>query len=319
MVYYVLRRLALAVPVLLLASLLVFAVIRLIPGDVVTMRLGESGETPEAAEMRRVLGLDKPLWAQYFIWLANVVRGELGLSLWTGNPVTHEVLLALPITAELALLAMGIALVVAVPTGLLSAVARESPVDYLVRLVSVAGLAIPPFWLGTMFLMLPAVLAGWAPSSRYVSPTEDLGENLKQFLLPALALGYYYAAFLMRMVRSQTLEVLGQDYVRVARAKGLSQTQVVVRHVLRNALIPTITLAGAQLGVLVGGVVVIEQIFSLPGLGRLTLWAISVRDYPQLQANVLLTAGFVIVINLAVDIAYAWLDPRIRLESGPWR
>ncbi len=316
MVRYILRRLALAVPVLFLASLMVFTIIRLIPGDVVTMRLGESGETPEAAEMRRVLGLDKPLWAQYFIWLANAVRGDLGLSLWTANPVTHEILLALPITVELALLAMGIALVVAIPTGVLSAVARETPLDYLVRLVSVAGLAIPPFWLGTMFLMLPAVLAGWAPSSRYISPAEDLGENLKQFTLPALALGYYYAAFSMRMVRSQTLEVLRQDYVRVARAKGLSETQVVLRHVLRNALIPTITLAGAQLGVLVGGVVIIEQIFSLPGLGRLTLWAISVRDYPQLQANVLLTALFVITINLVVDIAYAWLDPRIRLGSG---
>lgn len=312
---YILRRLALAVPVLILASLMVFTIIRLIPGDVVTMRLGESGETPEAAEMRRVMGLDRPIWAQYFIWLGNVVRGDLGLSLWTGKPVTDEVLLALPITAELALLAIIIALAVGIPSGLLSAVTRESPADYAVRLVSVAGLAIPPFWLGTMFLMLPAVLAGWAPSSRYISPAEDLAENLKQFILPALALGYYYAAFSMRMVRSQTLEVLRQDYVRVARAKGLSEPQVVVRHVLKNALIPTITLAGAQLGVLVGGVVIIEQIFSLPGLGRLTLWAISVRDYPQLQANVLLTSAFVIVINLVVDIVYAWLDPRIRLGT----
>ncbi len=312
---YALRRLALAVPVLVLASLMVFTIIRLIPGDVVTMRLGESGETPEAAEMRRVLGLDRPIWAQYFIWVGNVVRGDLGLSLWTGKPVTDEILLALPITAELALLAITIALAIGIPSGLLSAVTRESPVDYAVRLVSVAGLAIPPFWLGTMFLMLPAVLAGWAPSSRYISPTEDLAENLKQFILPALALGYYYAAFSMRMVRSQTLEVLRQDYVRVARAKGLSEPQVVARHVLKNALIPTITLAGAQLGVLVGGVVVIEQIFSLPGLGRLTLWAISVRDYPQLQANVLLTSAFVIVINLVVDIVYAWLDPRIRLGT----
>jgi peptide/nickel transport system permease protein len=312
---YLLRRVVLAVPVLLLASLMVFAIIRLIPGDVVTMRLGESGETPEAAEMRRVLGLDRPLWAQYFVWLGNVIRGDLGLSLWTGKPVTQEILLALPITAELALLAIVIALAIGIPAGLLSAVTRESPVDYAVRLVSVAGLAIPPFWLGTMFLMLPAVLAGWAPSSRYVNPAEDPVENLKQFILPALALGYYYAAFSMRMVRSQTLEVLRQDYVRVARAKGLSEAQVVVKHVVKNALIPTITLAGAQLGVLIGGVVVIEQIFSLPGLGRLTLWAISVRDYPQLQANVLLTAVFVIVINLLVDSVYAWLDPRIRLGS----
>lgn len=312
---YIVSRLALAVPVLILASLMVFTIIRLIPGDVVTMRLGESGETPEAAEMRRVLGLDRPVWAQYFVWLGNVGRGDLGLSLWTGKPVAEEILLALPVTAELALLAIVIALAISVPTGLLSAVVRESPLDYVVRLVSVAGLAIPPSWLGTMFLMLPAVLAGWAPSSRYISPAEDLTENLKQFILPALALGYYYAAFSMRMVRSQTLEVLRQDYVRVARAKGLSEPQVVVKHVLKNALIPTITLAGAQLGVLIGGVVVIEQIFSLPGLGRLTLWAISVRDYPQLQANVLLTSVFVIVINLAVDIIYAWLDPRIRLGS----
>jgi peptide/nickel transport system permease protein len=303
---------ALTVPVLLLVSLLVFVIIRVIPGDVVTLKMQEGGESAEASAMRRQLGLDQPLPVQYVIWLGNAVQGNFGISLWTGRPVTHEIVAALPITLELALLAIVIAVTIAVPAGLFSAVLRDHPLDHVVRLSSVAGLAIPPFWLATLMIMLPAIFLGWAPPVGYVSPLADPATNLQQFILPALALGYFYSALSMRLTRSQALEVLRQDYVRTARAKGLLEQMVVVRHVLRNTLLPVITLAGAQLGVLLGGVVIIEQIFSLPGMGRLTLWAISVRDYPQLQANVLLIATTTVLLNLLVDLTYAWLDPRVR-------
>ncbi|HEX8968743.1 MAG TPA: ABC transporter permease [Chloroflexota bacterium] len=309
---YVVRRMGLAVPVLLLVSVLVFTIIRIIPGDVVTMKMAEGGEGADAAAMRHQLGLDQPLPVQYIMWLGQAVRGDLGNSLWTRRPVTQEIATALPISLELAILAMVIAIAIAIPAGLVSAVASGTPADHLVRLVSVAGLAIPPFWLGTLFIMLPAVFIGWAPPAGYSAPWEDLSTNLQQFILPALALGYFYSALSMRLTRSQALDVLRQDYVRTARAKGLADQMVVVRHVLKNTLMPVITLAGAQLGVLLGGVVIIEQIFSLPGMGRLTLWAISVRDYPQLQANVLLIAATTVFLNLFVDLAYAWLDPRVR-------
>ena len=309
---YILRRLALAVPVLFLVSVIVFAMIRIIPGDVVTMRLVEGGETPEAEAMRRQLGLDRPLPLQYVIWVGNLLRGDLGVSLWTGHPVVQEIAQSLPITLELALLSIVIAIAIAIPAGLISAVAQDTPVDWVVRLVSVAGLAIPPFWLGTLLIMLPAIFVGWAPPAGYVSFLEDPTTNIQQFIFPALSLGYFYAALSMRLTRSQALEVLRQDYVRTARAKGLADRAVLATHVLKNTLMPVITLAGTQLGILLGGVVIIEQIFSLPGMGRLTLWAISVRDYPQLQANVLLIATTTVVLNLLVDIAYAWFDPRIR-------
>ena len=308
---YILRRLALAVPVLFLVSVIVFAMIRIIPGDVVTMRLVEGGETPEAQAMRRQLGLDQPLPVQYLFWVANLLRGDLGVSLWTGYPVVQEIAQSLPITLELALLSIVIAIAIAIPAGLISAVAQDTPVDWVVRLVSVAGLAIPPFWLGTLLIMLPAIFVGWAPPAGYVSFLEDPATNIQQFIFPALSLGYFYAALSMRLTRSQALEVLRQDYVRTARAKGLADRAVLATHVLKNTLMPVITLAGTQLGVLLGGVVIIEQIFSLPGMGRLTLWAISVRDYPQLQANVLLVAATTVILNLLVDLTYAWLDPRV--------
>lgn len=310
---YVLQRLALAVPALLLVSVIVFVIMRIIPGDVVTLKLFESGETPEAHEMRRALGLDQPLPVQYLYWIGSVLQGNLGVSLWTGKPVVAEIGQALPISLELALLSFVFALAIALPAGLVSAAFRDTPIDYAVRLFSVAGLAIPPFWLGTLMIMLPAIMLRWSPPAGYVSLFEDPWTNLQQFIFPAISLGYFYSALSMRLMRSQALEVLRQDYVRTAEAKGLARPLVLARHVLKNALLPVITLAGAQLGLLLGGVVIIEQIFSLPGMGRLTLWALSVRDYPQLQANVLLIAVTTVVLNLIVDLTYAWFDPRIRM------
>ena len=303
-------------PAVVLVSVFVFVLIRAIPGDTVTLMLADSKDDGEAQQLREKLGLDKPLVIQYGIWARDALRGDLGRSLWTKTPVTEEIARALPVTVELSILAMLIAILLAVPAGLLSAVAQNHLADYVVRSVSIAGLSIPAFWLGTLYIMLPAIWFRWSPPTDYVAFVEDPVANLKQFILPALAVGYYLSAVTMRMLRSQTLEVLRQDFIRTARAKGLDDHAVLTRHALRNALIPAISVIGTQTGVLLGGVVIIEQIFLLPGLGRLTLWAIQVRDYPQLQANILVVVLLTMLVNLLTDLSYGWLDPRIRLSGA---
>jgi peptide/nickel transport system permease protein len=314
---YLARRVLLMVPTAVFVSVLVFGIVRAIPGDVVTLMLADSKDTTEADELRARLGLDRPLTVQYWIWLQNALRGDLGRSLWTKNAVTEEIGRALPVTVELAALAMLIATVLAIPMGLVSAVARNRLPDYAVRIVSIVGLSIPAFWLGTLYIMLPAIWFRWTPSTRYVPFVVDPVQNLQQFILPALSVGYYLSAITMRMVRSQTLDVLRQDYIRTAHAKGLTHRTVIVRHALSNALIPAVSVIGGQTGVLLGGVVIIEQIFALPGLGRLTLWAIQVRDYPQLQANILTVALMTMLVNLLTDLWYGWLDPRLKLARAP--
>ena len=311
---YLVSRVAVMLPAVVLVSVFVFVLIRAIPGDTVTLMLADSKDDNEAQQLREKLGLDKPLAVQYGIWARNALRGDLGRSLWTKNPVTEEIGRALPVTVELSILAMLIAILLAVPAGLLSAFAQNRLADYLVRSVSIAGLSIPAFWLGTLYIMLPAIWFRWTPPTDYVPFLEDPVANLKQFILPALAVGYYLSAVTMRMLRSQTLEVLRQDFIRTARAKGLEERAVMTRHALRNALIPAISVIGTQTGVLLGGVVIIEQIFLLPGLGRLTLWAIQVRDYPQLQANLLMVVLMTMLVNLVTDLSYGWLDPRIRFQ-----
>lgn len=313
---YLLRRVLLMLPTALLVSMFVFVLIRAIPGDVVTVMLADSKDDSEAHELRARLGLDRPLFVQYGIWLENALRGDLGRSLWTKNAVIEEIGRALPVTVELAVLAMVIATALAIPAGLLSAVLRNHLPDYVVRIVSIIGLSIPAFWLGTLYIMLPAIWFRWMPPTEYVPFIRDPVSNLGQFILPALSIGYYLSAITMRMVRSQTLEVLRQDFIRTAHAKGLTGRAVILRHTLRNALIPAISVIGAQTGVLLGGVVIIEQIFVLPGLGRLTLWAIQVRDYPQLQANILVMALMTMLVNLLTDLCYGWLDPRVKLAKA---
>jgi peptide/nickel transport system permease protein len=313
---YLLRRVLLILPTAVLVSVFVFVLIRAIPGDVVTVMLADSKDANEAQELRSRLGLDRPLAVQYGIWLQNALRGDLGRSLWTKNEVIEEIGRALPVTVELAVLAMLIATLFAIPAGLVSAVAQNHLPDYVVRIVSIVGLSIPAFWLGTLYIMLPAIWFRWMPPTEYVPLLQDPVGNLRQFILPALSIGYYLSAITMRMVRSQTLDVLRQDFIRTARAKGLTNRAVIVRHTLRNALIPAISVIGAQTGVLLGGVVIIEQIFVLPGLGRLTLWAIQVRDYPQLQANILVIALMTMLVNLVTDLCYGWLDPRVKLAGA---
>jgi peptide/nickel transport system permease protein len=313
MVRYLARRLVLLVPVLFGVSVLVFVLIRLIPGDVVDVLLGTEAVNPEIREeIRALFGLDAPMYVQYGRWLGGVVRGDFGVSLRTGQPITTAIGRNLPVTIELALLSVLLSSSVAIPLGILSALKRSSATDLITRLTGLIGLSFPSFWLATMLLLISSLYFRWLPPPIFVSLRENPSQNLAQMALPTISLAAGLSAIVMRMTRSAMLEVLRRDYVRTARAKGLPERAVVVRHALKNALIPVITVIGVQAGYLLGGAVVIEQIFSLPGLGWLLLNGVYQRDYPMIQATVLLLALFFVLTNLLVDLAYALLDPRIR-------
>ncbi len=309
--YLVARAFAL-VPVLVGILAAVFLLIRLIPGDAVQLFLGTQVEmTPEQmTELRRFFGVDKPIWAQFLDYGGRILRGEFGVSLRTARPVLPDILARLPVSAELATLSLVIAVALALPLGIASAVTRNSTFDVLTRIGGLLGLSIPNFWLGAMLILFFSryfhVSVG-----RYVPLTQDPLATLRSLALPALALGAAIAAILMRYVRSALLEVLGQEYIRTAHGKGLRRVAVMVRHALPNALIPVITVIGFQLAYLLGGTVVIEEIFALPGMGRLALQAIFQRDYPVVQGVVLVVALLFVLTNLLVDVLYAWLDPRI--------
>jgi peptide/nickel transport system permease protein len=311
---YVLRRLLLAVPVLVLSSLIVFGLMRVMPGDALTVLMGESGNVgeKELAKLRRDLGLDRPYHEQYAIWLWQMVTLNPGDSIFTSEPIPVSLRKAIPVTLELAALAMIIGIVIAVPVGVLSATRQDSPSDYVGRVVAVSGLSLPDFWLATLVITFAAIWFQWIPPIGYVSLWESPWRNLQQFLLPAAVLGFRLSAATMRMTRSTVLEVLREDYVRTAWAKGLGGRIVVYKHALKNALIPVVTIVGGQLGVLLAGTVVVETIFALPGMGRLTVEAILFRDYPVVQTNVMLVAATLVTLNLVVDLTYAYLDPRIR-------
>jgi peptide/nickel transport system permease protein len=304
----------LAVPVLLLSSLIVFGLMRVMPGDALTLLMGESGNISERdlAKVRKQLRLDLPYHEQYALWLWQMVSFSPGDSLFTGEPITTSLKKAVPVTIELAALAMVLGIVIAVPIGVISATRQDSTADYAGRVVAVSGLSIPDFWLGTLVITFAALWFHWIPPVGYTSLWVDPWRNLQQFLLPAAVLGFRLAAATMRMTRSTVLEVLREDYVRTAWAKGLAGRIVVYKHALKNALIPVVTIIGGQLGVLLAGTVVVETIFALPGMGRLTVEAILYRDYPVVQTNVMLVAGTLVTLNLLVDLSYAWLDPRIR-------
>jgi peptide/nickel transport system permease protein len=311
---YVLRRLLLALPVLLLSSLIVFGLMRVMPGDALTLLMGESGNVgeKELAKLRRDLGLDRPYHEQYAIWLWQMISLNPGHSIFTNEPIPVSLRKAIPVTLELAALAMLIGLVIAVPVGVLSATRQDSTSDYVGRVVAVSGLSLPDFWLATLVITFAAIWFQWIPPIGYVSIWESPWKNLQQFLLPAAVLGFRLSAATMRMTRSTVLEVLREDYVRTAWAKGLGGRIVVYKHALKNALIPVVTIVGGQLGVLLAGTVVVETIFALPGMGRLTVEAILFRDYPVVQTNVMLVAATLVTLNLVVDLTYAYLDPRIR-------
>jgi len=264
------------------------------------------------AELRAEYGLDKPIYIQYVNWVAQVVQGNFGMSLRNNEPVLGTIFRRLPLTAELAVLSVVLSALVAVPLGVISAVKRNSATDFVVRLIAMLGLSIPNFWLAAMLLLVTGVVFHWQPGLLLVPPWVDPWSNLQQMAMPVIALSLALMAIVMRMTRSSLLEVLRQEYIQTARAKGLVTSTIMIRHALKNAFIPVVTVLGVQVGALLGGTVVIEVIFGLPGVGRLVIDAISARDYPMLQGTVLFIATIFALVNLLVDVAYAYLDPRIR-------
>ncbi|MGH2560141.1 MAG: ABC transporter permease [Thermomicrobiales bacterium] len=311
---YILRRLILLVPTIFGISVLVFALMRFLPGDVVDGLMGAEGSfTPEQREtLVRLLGLDRPLHRQYLEWLGALIRLDLGSSFRSSEPVLTLIVQRVGVTVELALLSILFSTAIAVPLGILAAVRRNGVIAWVAQVVGLLGLSLPSFWLALLLLLVASLQFQWYPSLLWMSPFEDPVANLEQMLLPVLSLSGALIAVVMRMTRSAMLEVLGQDYVRTARAKGLRERVVIYRHGFRNALIPIITVIGLQLGHLLGGTVVIEQIFGLPGIGWLILNGINQRDYPVVQGGVLFVALSFVLINILVDVLYAASDPRIR-------
>ncbi|MEV0943343.1 ABC transporter permease [Micromonospora wenchangensis] len=311
---FVLRRLLQSVVVLLGVTLVVFLLLQLVPGDPVRVSLGTRFDQQTYDALRERSGLDRPLVVQYLSYVGNALTGDLGVSFRSGQPVTTIVLERLPATLSLAVTAVLLALLVAFPLGVLSAVRSGSLVDHAARVFSQFGVSVPDFWMGIMGILLFAGVLGWLPPSGYVALTDDPVGWASHVALPAAAVGLVTASILTRFIRSSVLEVLAEDYVRTAEAKGLRPRVVVVRHVLRNALIPVVTVVGVQLASLVGGVIVIEVLFAWPGIGRLTYDAVQTRDYPVLQGAVLFVATLFLLMNLLVDVLYARLDPRITLR-----
>ncbi len=312
---YIARRMLLAIPTFILASSLVFGMIRLMPGDVLFTLLQESMVNTPLAEIEKVkaeFGFDKPVPIQYAVFLTGVVRGDLGVSLRDKQPVIQKILSRLPITVELAVLAFTWSLIFAIPIGVISAIRQDTLMDYLFRGLAIAGISLPSFWLGTLAVVLPAIWFRWIPPLAYTPITVDPIANLTMFLLPSLILGILLGGTVMRITRTMMLEVMRQDYIRTAMAKGLRERVVIYRHALKNALIPVVTVLGLQIAFTVGGTVVIESIFSLPGMGRLFLEALTFRDYPVIQGINVVVVLWVIIVNLLVDISYGYLDPRIR-------
>lgn len=315
---YIAQRILWSIPTLILISIAIFGMIRIIPGDAITAQFTSQGNisAEEIEKARRELGLEDPIVEQYIDWVSGAVTGDFGDSLVTRSSVTDRIKDSMPISIEIALIGIIISVIVSLPIGVLSAVKAGTGLDYAGRLVALTGLAVPSFWLGILLLVLPSVWFGYLPPLRYIPFSESPFENLKQFILPGFAVGFVSAATLMRMTRSSMLEVIRADHVRTARAKGLTERVVILRHALKLAMIPVITILGAQIANLITGTVVIEQVFGLPGSGRLLIQAINQRDYPLIQAMVMFIAVTVLLANLLVDISYAWLDPRIRFGGG---
>jgi peptide/nickel transport system permease protein len=318
---YIVTRLLLAIPTLAGAAALVFILMRLIPGDVCVIRLGSGGAHVDQGALqlcRSQLGLDQPMFMQFLLFLKDYAVFDFGISMWSGNPVWYEILIRLPISFEVAILATVIAILIAIPLGTLSALRENSGLDHVVRVVAIAGIATPSFWLGIMSLILvlnvSSAITGtpWLPPIDYVPLWQDPLYNLSIVLLPAITVGYRYSAVTMRLTRSAMLEVMREDYIRTARAKGLLEQIVVNRHALKNALLPVVTLIGIEFAFLIGGLVVTEQVFNLNGIGRLLVQAVQNQDNVLAHALVMLIVLVFVVVNLVVDVLYAWLDPRIR-------
>jgi peptide/nickel transport system permease protein len=316
MARYILKRLLAIIPTFLGVAVLIFLLLRVVPGDVVEARyMGEGGQFQSQDQMqieRKKLGLDQPLWKQFAAWMSGLARLDFGLSMWTGAPITEEIKLRFALSLQLALMATLVATLLAIPLGILAAVKQDTWIDYAVRVFSIAGLAMPSFWLGILLILVLLVVFHWLPPMVFTPLWVDPWANLQQLIWPALAVGYRYSAVSTRMMRSAMLEVLREDYIRTARAKGLWLKLILSRHALKNAMLPVLTIISLEFAFLLGGLVVTEQVFNLNGLGMLFVESIARRDYTLTQALVMLVATFFLVVNFLVDIAYAWLDPRIR-------
>ncbi len=314
---YILRRFLLMVPTLLGVAVLVFLLLRVAPGDVVELKHGGAGAfvSKEAMDKERAqLGLDKPLWRQFGDWMWGIARFDFGTSMWTGRPITHEIAIRLQLSLQLAIMATLVAVLLSIPLGTIAALRQDTWVDYVVRVFSIAGLAMPSFWLGILMILGMLIFFRWLPPMFFTPIWVDPWANLSQLVWPALAVGYRYSAVATRMTRSAVLEVLREDYIRTARAKGLWEKLILTRHALKNAMLPVVTVIGLEFAFLIGGLVVTEQVFNLNGIGMLFVEAVTRRDYTMTQALVLLVSFTFIVVNFVMDIVYAWLDPRIRYQ-----
>jgi peptide/nickel transport system permease protein len=316
MLHYIFKRLLLMIPTLFGVAVLIFLLLRVIPGDVVEARYMTQGSQFQSQDLmnleRKKLGLDQPVWKQFTSWMSGVLRLDFGLSMWTGAPITEEIKLRFALSLQLAIMATLIATLLAIPLGIIAAINQNTWIDYAVRVFSIAGLAMPSFWLGILMILAMLIIFKWLPPMVFTPFWVNPWDNLAQLIWPALAVGYRYSAVATRMMRSAMLEVLREDYIRTARAKGLWLRLILSRHAMKNAMLPVITVVGLEFAFLLGGLVVTEQVFNLNGLGLLFVEAISHRDYTLTQALVLIVASVFIFVNFATDIAYAWLDPRIR-------
>jgi len=317
MAKYIVKRLLLMIPTLLGVAVLIFFLMRVVPGDIVEMRFaGESAfaQKENLDKERARLGLDQPLWRQFLTWMVGIVRLDFGTSMWTGSPIIEEIKLRAALSFQLAVMATIIAVVLAIPLGVVAALKQDTWVDYAVRIFSIAGLATPSFWLGIVFILLLLIVFKWLPPMVYTPFWVNPWQNMLQLIWPALAVGYRYSAVATRMTRSAMLEVLREDYIRTARAKGLWLKLILSRHALKNAMLPVLTVIALEFAFLMGGLVVTEQVFNLNGLGMLFVESVARRDYTLTQALVMLVAFVFIFVNFAVDLMYAWLDPRIRFR-----
>ncbi|MGQ4808230.1 Dipeptide transport system permease protein DppB [Candidatus Entotheonellaceae bacterium PAL068K] len=312
---YITKRVLLMIPTLIGAAVLVFLLMSIVPGDIALLIVGgdQGGEIDpeELAKLRAQLGLDRPWYIQLASWFWGVLRFDFGKSLWTGEPVLSELWIRLPLTLEVAIAATLVSTIIALPLGTLAAIRQDSWIDYVIRVISIGGLAIPSFWTGILIILFLVIYFEWAPPLEFVSITEDPWENFKQLVWPIVSVGYRNAAVTTRMTRSTVLEVVREDYIRTAWAKGLQERVVVVKHTLKNALLPVVTIIGAEIAFLIGGLVVTETVFTLNGVGSFLVDAIQHRDIPVVQTVVLLTALTFVCVNLVVDLIYGWLDPRI--------
>lgn len=315
MLIYTINRILQLIPVLLVLSMIVFSFVHFLPGDVISVLAGEEAvHDPEVrAALEKEFGLDKPIYVQYFAWLGKVLRGDFGDSLVTRRPIALELFERIPATAYLALVSIAIAMLISIPLGTIAAVKRNTSVDYVAQTTSLLGISIPEFWFAIMAILFFSLYLGWLPSSEYYSPWDNFGKSVLHLILPACAIGFRQAAYTTRLTRSSMLDEVSREYVDTARSLGLPERKVIYKYTLRNALIPTLTISGIQLYQLLGGTVVIETIFAWPGIGRAIYEAIVARDFPLIQAGVLVLGTFAVTINLLVDLMYRVLNPRVRL------